>query len=170
MEINRAVGLMDALGLLDWKVLSIGWDRGWVTRAEVTDYAVERLRADADDDSDCVASLASPEDQGDGLIQGLLARLAGEEAEENGSALEKWRLVRLLDLDDMDLGWDEKVTRLEEIGAEFAYPPDMRLCTRYGPSQASIDIGAASSDDLSTDPLDAMKQVVTSLKRSLNVS
>jgi hypothetical protein len=170
MEVGRAVGLMDSLGILNWKALSIGWGRGWATRADVINYAVDRLQSDADDDISAVASLASAEDLDDESIRELLARLAGEQAEEDGIALEKWRLARLLDLDGMDLGWDEKVTRLEELGAEFGYPPDMRLCTRYGPSQASIDAGFASPDDLSTGPLDAMRQVITSLKRRLGVA
>jgi len=170
MEVDRAVGLMNSLGLLDWKALSIGWDRGWATRADVAGYAVNRLQSDAGDDIAAVASLASVEGLDDEAIRGLLVRLAGEQAEEDGIAQEKWRLVRLLDLDGMDLGWDEKVTRLEELGAEFGYPPDMRLCTRYGPSQASIDAGVASQDDLSTDPLDALRLVITSLKRRLGVA
>lgn len=170
MEVGRAVGLMDSLGLLDWKALSIGWGRGWATRADVAHYAVDRLQSDVDDDIAVVASLASAEALDDESIPWLLARLAGEPNDEDGVALEKWRLVRLLDLDGTDLGWDEKVTRLEEIGAEFGYPPDMRLCTRYGPSEASIDAGTASPDDLSTDPLDAMNQVIKSLKQRLGLA
>lgn len=169
MDVGRAVGLMDSLGLLDWKAMSIGWGRGWATRADVNRYAVDRLRSDADDDITSVALLASPEELADESIRELLARLAGEQTGEDDSALEKWRLVLLLDLAGLDLGWDEKVTRLEELGAEFGYPPDMRLCTRYGPSQAAIDAGVASPDDLSTDPLDAMKGVITVLKRRLSV-
>lgn len=170
MEVDRAVGLMNSLGLLDWKALSIGWDRGWATRADVTNYALHQLEFDADDDIAALASLASAKDLDDESIRGLLARLAGEQTEEDGVALEKWRLVRLVDLDGADLGWEEKVTRLEELGAEFGYPPDMRLCTRYGPSQASIDAGLASRDDLWTDPLDAMRNVMTALKQRLGVA
>lgn len=169
MEAGRLAGLMESLGFLDWRAMSIGWDRGWVTRADVVDHALDRLQSDAVDDRAALASLTSAENLDGESIRELLAQLAGGQTEEDDSSLEKWRLVRLLDLNRMDLGWDEKVTRLEELVAEFGYPPDMRLCTRYGPSQASIDAGVASPVDLSTDPLDAMRHVITALKRHLSV-
>lgn len=169
MEVGRLMKLMDSLGILNWKALSIGWDRGWATRADVTNYALDRLQSEADDDLAAAASLASIKDLDDESIRGLLARLAREQTEEDGVALDKWRLVHLLDLEDMHLGWEEKVTRLEELGTEFGYPPDMRLCTRYGPSQASVDAGIASENDLSTDPLVAMRQVIAALKQHLGI-
>lgn len=169
MEAGRALKLMNSLGLLDWRALLTGWDRGWVPRGDLIDYAVNRMQSGAVDDSVALASLAGAEDLADESIRGLLARLAGEQALGDDIDLEKWRLVRLLELDETSLEWDEKVTRLEELGVEFGYPADMRLCTRYGPSQASIDAGLASPDDLSTDPLDAMTQVIAGLKQRLGV-
>lgn len=166
---KRSVHFMNSLGLIDWGTLSIGFSRGWVTRDDVYSYAIGKLKSENSDDIAAVACLASGNGLDDESIRGLLDRLAGERAEKDDIAIEKWRLAHLLDLDEMNLEWSEKVERLEEIGMEFGYPPDMRLCTRYGPSQESIDAGLASVDDLSTDPLDAMTQVIESLKRRLVV-
>jgi hypothetical protein len=169
MEVNRALELMKCLGLLNWKVLLTGWNWGWVTKTDLIGYAVDRLQSDTDDNDVAVVSLAGAEDMNDEAIRRLLVRLAGGETEEDGSELEKWRLARLLELGETDLEWDQKVTRLEELGAEFGYPPDMRQCTRYGPSQASMEAGLASPADLSTDPLDAMGHVIAGLKPRLDV-
>lgn len=34
---------IDRLGLMGWDVLVVGWDRGWVTREDVSRYALDRL-------------------------------------------------------------------------------------------------------------------------------
>jgi hypothetical protein len=169
MEASRALELMKSLGLLSWKTLLTGWDRGWVTKTDLIGYAVDWLQTDPNDNNLAVASLAGAEDLEDGAIRGVLAQLAEEQPEFDDPDLEKWRLAHLLELDGMDLEWDQKVTRLEELGAEFGYPRDMRLCARYGASQESIDAGLASPEDLSIDPIEAMAHVIAGLKQRLGV-
>ncbi len=147
--------------------MRIGWDRAWITRTDIANYAVARLQSAEADNSTAVISLTRSEDMNDELIRGLLTQLAEHQTTNGGSGLDKWRLGHLVHLDTSDLTWDQKVTRLEEIGAEFRYPPDMRLCTRYSPSQAAINAGCASPDDRSIDPLDAMRSLIKDLKQRL---
>jgi len=75
--------------------------------------------------------------------------------------------VFLIALDAEPLDWEAKVTDLQEVMAEFGYPPDMKRCFRYGPSQIAIDAGLASREDLKRDPLDEMRHVIASLKNRL---
>jgi hypothetical protein len=61
----------------------------------------------------------------------------------------------LIDLAASDLSWDEKVTQLECLRAEFEYPEDMRECTRYGNTRV--------------DAIDAMNAVIDQLKARWHV-
>jgi len=168
MKYESAKETLKTLGLLDWKTLLLGWDRDWVTTADVANYAVERLVSNTDEENKDVVLLGGAELLDKDTIRSYLDNLAGNQS-KNEMSLEKWRLVFLMELDAMEVDWNEKVARLERLVADFDYPNDMSLCTRYGPSQAAIELGFASPGDLKVDPLDEMKSVISHLKQRLGV-
>ncbi len=160
------------LGLMGWDVLVVGWDHGLVTRQDVTRFALDQLLSEAvsSDDTNTVMSLARAEpDRLDHLdIKVLMERLTRNSFDrETVSGEEKWRLVFLMALDAEPLDWEAKVTKLQELMADFGYPPEMNRCFRYGPSQFAIDSGMASQEVLHCDPLVEMRHVIADLKRRL---
>lgn len=173
MKYSGHLESIDGLGLMGWAVLAVGWDRGWVTREDVSRFAIDRLLSEAvgADDMNTVMSLALAESEKlDHLdIEAVLERLIWDSFDrEKASGEDKWRLVFLIALDAEPLEWEAKVTKLQELMAEFGYPPDMNRCFRYGPSQFVIDAGSASPVDLKRDPLEEMKHVIGELKERLS--
>lgn len=160
MQATSPIEILKSLGLLSWTALAVGWERGWVTKASLADYATDQLQSDASEvDLAATATLASAERLDTAEITQPLKHLSGRSPEGEACALEKWRLARLIELQSEQLDWDEKVTRLEELGAEFGYPADMRLCSRY----------VTSDQAPNSDPLDAMVDVISDLRRRLGV-
>jgi hypothetical protein len=169
MRDARVIQLMTAMGLLDWQAVMVGWDHRWLSKADVVHFAVDWLLRDPDDNRVAVALLAGGEECGDDEIRRLLVDVIDDSQADEGVTMDKWRLAFLSALAEKDLGWECKVTLLEEIGAAFGAPADMRLCTRYGPSERAIKKGLADASDLTVDPLDAMAKVIANLKRRFNV-
>ena len=169
MRDGRVIQLMTAMGLLDWPAVIAGWDRHWLWRTDVVHLAVEWLVRNPDDDRIAVALLAGGEEYCDDEIRKLLMDVVGDSPMDERVAMDKWRLAVLSALAEKNLDWEDTVTQLEEIGAVFGAPEDMRLCTRYGPSEEAIKRGAADASDLTVDPLDAMVKVIGDLKRRFNV-
>lgn len=101
-------------------------------------------------------------------IKALLESLIRDSFERKTAiGKDKWRLVFLIALIAEPLDWEAKVDKIQEVMAEFAYPPDMNRCFRYGPSQFAIDAGLASQEDLKRDPLEELKRVIGDLKNRL---
>ena len=172
MKYSGHLESIDRLGLMGWDVLLVGWDRGWVTREDVSRFAIDRLLSEAvgSDDMNTVMSLALAESEKlDHLdIKALLESLIRDSFDQKTAiGKDKWRLVVLISLDAEPLDWEAKVNTLQEVMAEFGYPPDMSHCFRYGPSQFAIDKGLASQEDLKRDPLEEMKRVIGDLKDRL---
>lgn len=165
----RATQMMESMGLMNWTALLTGWDHHWLSKTDVIDHAVRWMLANPADDRLAVALLAGAEEYDDDEVRKLMMEVVGDSQVDVLTELDKWRLAELAVLAEEGLGWEETVTRMEEISAAFGSPADMRLCTRYGPSDYAIKAGFASESDLSVDPLDAMAQVISELKRKLGV-
>ncbi len=132
IETLTPIEILKSLGLLSWSTLAVGWERGWVIKANLGDYATEQLQCETSDaDLGPMATLSSANHLNEADIDKPLKQLADSATEGDQTALDKWRLAMLIALQSKQLDWDEKVTRLEELGAEFGYPPDMHLCSRY---------------------------------------
>ena len=160
MQAPSPFEILKSLNLLSWTALLVGWERGWVTKANLDDYATTQLQSDVSDvDLAATATLASANHLAAAEIAEPLKQLAGREAERDEITLDKWRLARLIELKSMQLDSDDKVIRLEELGAEFGYPQDMRFCSRYVGSEETNVAG----------PLDAMNSVISELRRRLGV-
>lgn len=148
---------LDDLKLLNWDVLAYGRQRGWVTTGDLNRFATARLAAAIDDaDLPAVAELASAERLSDAEVDELLFQLIPGRPSQDGTASDSWRLAKLLELQSQDLAWAAKVTRLEELTAEFGFPADMQGCSRYAAGSA--------------DPLDEMGAVIVNLRNQLGVS
>ncbi len=167
---HNTVQKMESMGLMNWTALQLGWERHWLSKADVINHAVKWMQANPDDTRLAPALLAGAENSDDDEVGKLLAEIAGDSAKDENVAKDKWRLAALTALSEEPVGWEEKVTRLEELRAAFGAPADMRLCTRYGPSRHAIESGFASESDLSVDPLDAMAEVIADLRLRLGGS
>jgi len=170
MSRNSQFDMLGSLGLLDWSAMLAGWKHGWVSREELSTFATDFLSKEDDPelwpDLSIMASSESLDQLDDSEIRALLVKMNVGCAEPNTS-LDKWRLVRLLELQASLLDWDTKVTLLEELGAEFGYPDDMWRCTRYAPSDEAIRSGHAAPEDRLIDPLKEMDSVIQQLKKNL---
>jgi hypothetical protein len=155
MSTSKVFQAMHKHGLIDWGSLAAGWNRHWVTKSDVVGWAVYWLEEHPDETSIPISQLAGGESLDDEEISFLFAQVSPPSESLSASSLDKWRLVMLIDLAESDLSWDEKVTQLECLQAEFAYPNDMRDCTRYG--------GAG------VDPLEAANAVIDQLKARWHV-
>jgi hypothetical protein len=153
---KTSTDILNDLNLLSWDVLAWGRQRGWVTASDLSRFATARLAADIDDEElPALAELASAErlstDEVDSLLSQLNCMQLGQDCRESDS----WRLAKLMELQSQDLPWDDKVTRLEELTAEFGFPANMQGCSRYATGTA--------------DPLDEMGAVIVKLKSQLGV-
>lgn len=137
------------LGLLCWSTILLGLKKGWVSRKDVIDYAVDLL-VNGNEDED-VAIIAGGESLEDDELFNLISNQAKQS--DNAAALDKWRLAHLLNIAESDDDEQTKLDRLQEVYANFDYPEDMASCSIY------------SQDEI--DPLVAMTQIVEELKRRL---
>jgi len=140
------------LELLCWPTILIGIKRGWLSRKDVSDFAVDLLiKGNGDEDVALIASASSLQD--DELFNWISNRF--KQADMN-DALDKWRLAYLLTIAESEDGSQAKIDRLQEIYANFDYPEDMASCSIY------------SQDEI--DPLVAMMYVIENLRFKLSVA
>lgn len=170
MNARRAFDALESMNLLNWNAVRVGWDHEWVTKYDISRYATACLERDVDDSSLAdIAELAFSATLDDRCFQESLRRLSLKHPSAIDEEIEKWRLARLLELNATPFSTDEKLQALEELRAEFDYPPDMTHCTRWGPSREAIIAGLASSEDLKVDPLLEMERVIAALKLHFGV-
>jgi hypothetical protein len=150
------VDILDDLNLLSWDVLACGRQRGWATASDLSKFATARLAAGIDDaELAAVAELASAERLSAADVDHLLSQLSPVQSGQDCPESDTWRLAKVVELQSQELGWEDKVTRLEELTAEFGFPEDMQGCSRYAAGTA--------------DPLDEMAAVIVNLKNQLGV-
>lgn len=137
------------LGLLCWSTILLGLRKGWVSRKDAIDYAIELL-VNGNEDEDVVIIAG-----GETLEDDELLNLISEQVEQAdiATALDKWRLAHLLSIAESDDDEQTKLDKLQEVYANFDYPEDMASCSIY------------SQDEIA--PLIAMMQVVEELRRKL---
>lgn len=133
--------------LLDWSSIWLGYERVWLRREDICEYAISQFG-----DENCsenIAILAGGDYLSDEEFEGVILNEINGHDETGG--LDKWRLAFLLCIAASHGSYDKKVSKLQEIYAEFGYPEDMASCSIY------------SSDDVC--PLKAMSAVVKNLKK-----
>lgn len=139
------------LGLLRWSTILLGLKKGWVTRKDAINYAVDLL-VNGNDDED-VAIIAGGESLEDDDLLNLISNQV--EQTDNTTDLDKWRLAHLLCIAESDEDEQSKLDRLQEVYANFEYPEDMASCSIY------------SQDEI--DPLVAMMQVIEESRSKLTL-
>jgi len=143
------VKILINLGLLCWSTILLGLDKGWVSRKDVIEYAVDLLVKGNEDEN--VVIIAGGEPLGDDELLDLISNLV--EQSDNTGELDKWRLAHLISIAESNEGEQSKLDRLQEVYVNFDYPEDMASCSVY------------SQDEI--DPLVAMMQVVEELRNKL---
>lgn len=154
-------------GLLDWSTALVGFRRGWMTSADVSELAVARIvEASGEIDSD-VAELTSATglllvDVEDHLVS-LVERSPGVEEE---TAVRRWLLATLIDVEGAGLGEEATLVRLQEIYAEFGFPEELRYVSPYNLTfdewACEPQVGSATSS-----PLEWFRRSVLELRASL---
>ena len=154
-------------GLLDPEVLASGLERGWLTRDQVIEYAVEKLGAG--DERTEVLTLAAAEDLEPEKIVTLLrkwAKLDGLPTESMQGGLRKWMFAYLKSIEESPASPEEKLDSVEEIYALLGYPEEMHECSRYYiPAEdraRGIQVG-----EVTASPLQAVHKLVSRLKQEL---
>ena len=135
--------------LLNWSTLVLGWNKGWADRKDAMEYAAYLLVNGSDTDE--VAVIAGGADFSDEALLEFVSQQV--ENSDNAADLEKWLLVHLVEISELDEGEQTKLDRLQEVYADFNYPEEMAPCSIY--SQSEIE------------PLVAMEQAIEQLKRKL---
>lgn len=143
------INILINLGLLDWSTILLGLKKGWMSRKDAINYAVDLL-VNGNDGED-VAIIAGGESLGDEELFNLISNQA--EQTSNADDCDKWRLAHLINIAESDDDEQTKLDKLQEVYANFDYPEDMASCSIY------------SQDEVA--PLVAMVKVVEELKRRL---
>lgn len=137
------------LGLLRWSTIHLGVRKGWVSKKEVADYAVDLLVNGNNEDG--VALLAG----GECLEDNELLDLVYSQSHKLNDLvdLDKWRLAHLIYIAESNEEEQTKIDRLQAVYADFGYPEDMASCSIYAQDEV--------------DPLVAIMRVIKKLKRDL---
>ncbi|MBR9804627.1 DUF2247 family protein, partial [bacterium] len=120
---RTTIEVLGDLNLLGWDVLMYGWQHGWVAAGVLNRFATTCLNSDLNEQQlRAVAKLTSAEKLSALEIDHLLTQLGPKPLSRNSTAADCWRLAKLVELHSQDLDWDEKVTQLESLAAEFGFP------------------------------------------------
>ncbi|TKK33441.1 DUF2247 domain-containing protein [Pseudomonas sp. CFBP13528] len=138
--------LMD-LRLVCWSILLVGFERCWVDRRDIFNFALEQLLVDPKNES--VAVLAGGEYLSDEELIDIVSKQVKQF--DLVADIDKWRLAFLFCIESSDTSDESKTKALQEVYANFDYPEDMASCSIY--SQSTIP------------PLLAMRQVIEALKQ-----
>jgi len=173
MAVRKAIDVLRQLGQLDWRALLVGRWRCWVTPTDVIDFAVAWLLEHPDEKDSRVVQLADGESLEDAELEATLAdfvkAVSGSvPSDRNSVEVDKWRVAHLRLLADSTLDPEAKLTRLEELYAEFDYPKDMAACSRYYILPSQKQHGWAVGDQCPS-PLDAMDTVLRDLSEKLGL-
>jgi len=148
----KSVDTLKQLNLLCWPVLVIGFQKKWVSKNDIEDYAISLLDNDPDQCNN-ISILASAGFLESYEIETLLLKINLHI--EPAEALDMWRLAVLITLKNANYPDDQKISELQQIYSEFEYPEDMQTCSIY--SQDNID------------PLIAMSDVIKLLKNKFSI-
>jgi hypothetical protein len=156
--------------LLTWAALVVGFNYKWATRDDIVQFAVNWLVEHPLDDEQSVVLLAGSENETDEKVLEWLCQAARskegfiiDDQSRYDVEMGRWRYAHLVALDQSPLSNNEKLDALQKIYADFGYPQDMALCSKYGPSQFAIDAGHVLPSGV-TDALETMRTVIAALR------
>jgi hypothetical protein len=165
--VKAVLGVMGRHQLLDWSTILVGWDRTWLSKEGISDFAVEQLeRASSESIVELLARIDGSDTQ---EIRNLIENCAKATQADYTAAVEKWRFAFLVALSEDPKSPEEKIDDLQDLYSAFDYPEDMRDCGRYGPSRQAIPAGTARVDEVTVDPLNAMARLLRVLAARIGV-
>lgn len=138
--------VMKQLDLLGWPELLCGWKLGFISNKNISDFALEHLAESGDLE---VALLSSASSLSSDDISQALEKIAPNA--DMSTSKDKWRLARLVELDQRNITDSQKLDELQLIYADFDYPEDMEGCSIYSSGNES--------------PLASMNKLIDSLQR-----
>lgn len=169
MSVASVVDFLRGTGLIDPGVLAVGIERGWASRGDVVAYAVEALRA-GNERAEVMEIVTADDLELDRLTELLRewARLDGLPSARAENAVRRWMFSALSVIAHSNVSPEKKLDKLEETYADFAYPEEMRACSRYymplHDRARGIQIG-----ELTDSPLDAMNRLLSKLTKEFEV-
>lgn len=148
--------IIKKLGLMSWQVILVGLKKGWLTRKDVVDYAIELLMSGKE--SENILLLGSSESLSDDDFYRLINSeiVLNHDIESLEESLNKWRLANLISISQSNLVDEEKLDLLQKVYADFGYPEDMKYCSIYSSG--------------SENPLCVMNYVIENLKNNIVLS
>ena len=164
MAMDSVLRVLKDWNLLDPGVLALGLERGWVSEADVSAYAVEILLTG--DNRVELAELATAEDLDLRSIVHLLrklARLDSLPSVQVDNAIRRWMFAMLTSISMSGSNPEDQLDKVEDAYAMLDYPEEMRECSRYYVPPlhraGGIQIGMQIAS-----PLEAMNQLVLKLR------
>ncbi len=162
------VETMKELSLLSWASLIVGLIHGWATQKDIVDFAVDQLMREAYGPNN-TALLAGGEtlrqDEVLDLVRKIMKELNSAVSSEEAVELKQWRLAHLITATRQGYPPEELLDHVAEIYAEFGFPQDMWLTSRY--NLTPEDREHLKTSKPAHDPLAALDDVIESLRRKL---
>lgn len=159
--IGSALAILEQHDLVDAGVLGVGLARDWISVDQAVRAAERWLERHphAPDGWALDLVISDPEPRSD-----VAARLARAAHDRHRSEL-AWRLARLMRVRDCDTDEERKLDLLESIAADFDYPPDMQVLSRYylPPDAGELRVGA----QVGPDPMVALDRLIDEISARL---
>ncbi|WP_434673311.1 DUF2247 family protein [Pseudomonas sp. R1-15] len=117
---------------LSWGELLFGLQHGYVNEKGVTDYICDALTIDAPNEAFEIASLETQEQY---LVRGLLETLNEQDSRTGKETSEAWLFLLLSFTYEHKNEYDDPLSLVEELYADFDYPEKIASLIRYMPPQ-----------------------------------
>lgn len=154
------------LGILDWRTMLVGFDRGLIGASEVIGEAVNALSTSFGDPPAELVALAGADGETEAHIRSLLSKLAAmENPVLDGREQDRWRLAMLSFLRKYEPDEEALLQQVAEVYAIFDYPPDMELAIYYMPVTSAIN--PRLGDQLPS-PVAALDSLIDSLSTEMS--
>ncbi len=158
------IDIMKSHNLLDWKTIYIGLKKNCITKSEAINYAVNQLDSINDDDYN-ITLLAGADNESSETVLNLIYKYINSKNIQLNEHYEEKRLLLsyLLLINEAAISEQEKIDKLQEVYVKFNYPDEMAKCSIYYTEPERT----FKSGDISTDPINEMKNVINKLINEL---
>jgi hypothetical protein len=161
--------LLRELGLLDWSTVLVGYRRGLIDARDVSEVAVQAVIESVNEVGCELAALTSAGALSGPDVDDALVGLAGSEpTTSHDTAVRRWLLGRLVQLQRAELADDERLDVLQEVYAEFGFPEELRFVSRYNLTVDERAVRPSVGDQL-VSPIDGLRMAVARLRAELLV-
>lgn len=162
----KEFNLLNSCDLVSPDVLYLGYHRLWINTQELSNYACDRMLAGDNSETICyLAGLLSDDDKFSikQYLQDWTQQQVSKSFLYESEAADRWRYAFLKMILEKQLSYEQKVEKIQEVFADFAYPHDMIRCTPYFSSRDDFP----EFREPSRGPLEETKILVTKLEARL---